>query len=57
MLELYSIEDLKENEVMKLYRQDGSYVVVANHNQLGGVCDCCRKIEGDDFYRYEIIEL
>lgn len=43
---------------IRLTDSAGEVTVVSEHNLLGGVCDCCRKLDKDDEYeKWELIDL
>ena len=37
--------------------KDGSVELVGEYNVLGGVCDCCKKLEEENIERFALVDL
>lgn len=53
-VDLYELPEIEDNQVIKLFDKDGGFVILANHNTFGGVCDCCFGLKKAEYVRFEI---
>ena len=56
-MNFYKLPEIKDTQIIKLYKEDDTFIVLSNANVLGGVCDCCSEIDIDEFVRFEVVDI